>query len=51
MAPRLRKYGISLLSAAADAGVGILMFVVSIIIAGVLLANADGAHQAALVLF
>jgi predicted PurR-regulated permease PerM len=51
MAPRLRKYGISLLSAAGDAGVGILMFVVSIIIAGVLLANADGAHQAALVLF
>ena len=51
MAPQLKTYGISLLSAAADAGVGILMFVVSIIIAGVLLANADGAHQAALVLF
>jgi predicted PurR-regulated permease PerM len=51
MAPRLKKYGISLLSTAADAGVGILMFVVSIIIAGVLLANAKGAHQAALTLF
>ena len=51
MAPRLKKYGISLLSTAADAGVGILMFVVSIIIAGVLLANAEGAHQAALTFF
>jgi predicted PurR-regulated permease PerM len=51
MAPRLRKYGISLLSAAANAGVGILAFVVSIIIAGVLLANADGAQQAALAFF
>jgi predicted PurR-regulated permease PerM len=51
MAPRLRKYGISLLSAAADAGVGILMFVVSIVIAGVFLANADGANQAALTFF
>jgi predicted PurR-regulated permease PerM len=51
MAPRLKKYGASLLSAAANAGVGILLFVVSIIIAGVLLAHADGAHQAALKLF
>ena len=51
MAPQLKKYGISLLSTAADAGVGILMFVVSIIIAGVLLANADGANQAARALF
>ena len=51
MAPRLKKYGVSLLSAAANAGVGILMFVVSIIIAGVLLAKADGAHQAALTFF
>ncbi|MGD8254417.1 MAG: AI-2E family transporter [Syntrophobacterales bacterium] len=51
MAPRLRKYGISVLSAAADAGFGILAFVVSIIIAGVFLANADGAHQAALTFF
>jgi len=48
MAPRFKKYGVSLLSAAANAGVGILMFVVSIIIAGVLLAHAEGAHQAAL---
>ena len=51
MAPRLKKYGIGLLSTAANAGVGILAFVVSIIIAGVLLANAEGAHQAALTLF
>ena len=48
MAPQLKKYGISLLSAAANAGVGILAFVVSIIIAGVLLAHAGGAQQAAL---
>jgi predicted PurR-regulated permease PerM len=51
MAPRLKKYGISLLSTAADAGVGILRFVVSIIIAGVLLANTEGAHQASLKFF
>ncbi|MGD9338797.1 MAG: AI-2E family transporter [Syntrophobacterales bacterium] len=51
MAPQFKKYGISLLSAAADAGVGILAFVVSIIIAGVLLANAEGAQQAALAFF
>ena len=51
MAPRLKKYGISVLSAAANAGVGILMFVVSIIISGVLLAHADGAQQAALRFF
>ena len=51
MAPRLKKYGVSLLSAAANAGVGILMFVISIIIAGVLLAHAQGANQAALTLF
>jgi len=51
MAPRLRKYGISLFSAAANAGVGILAFVVSIIIAGVLLAHTDGANQAALTFF
>ncbi len=47
MAPQLQKYGIRLLSTAAGAGVGMLMFVVSIIIAGVLLANAAGGHQAA----
>ncbi|MCK4838439.1 MAG: AI-2E family transporter [Desulfobulbaceae bacterium] len=38
---------VPLLSAAAGAGVGILKFVVSIIIAGVLLANADGGGQTA----
>ncbi len=51
MAPRLKNYGISLLSAAGNAGVGILKFVVSIIIAGVLLAHAEGAQQAALTFF
>jgi len=46
MTPQLKKYGIPLFSAAAGAGVGILKFVVSIIIAGVLLANAAGGGQA-----
>jgi predicted PurR-regulated permease PerM len=46
--PQLKKFGIPLLSAAAGAGVGILKFVVSIIIAGVLLANDAGCSQAAL---
>jgi len=45
--PQLKKFGIPLLSAAAGAGVGILKFVVSIIIAGVLLANDAGGGQAA----
>ena len=47
MAPQFKKFGIPLLSAAAGAGLGILKFVVSIIIAGVLLANATGGSQAA----
>jgi len=47
MIPQLKKFGIPMLSAAAGAGVGILKFVVSIIIAGVLLANAAGGGQAA----
>jgi len=46
-APYLKKYGIPLLSTAAGAGVGIVKFVVSIIIAGVLLANAVGGGRAA----
>jgi len=46
MAPQLKNYGIRLLSTAAETGVGMLMFVVSIIIAGVLLSNADGGRQA-----
>jgi predicted PurR-regulated permease PerM len=46
-APQLKKYGAQLLSTAAEAGAGLLMFVVSIIIAGVLLSNAEGGHQAA----
>ncbi len=45
--PQLKKLVIPLLSAAAGAGVGILKFVISIIIAGVLLANAAGGGQAA----
>ena len=47
MTPQLKKFGIPLLSTAAGAGVGILKFVISIIIAGVLLANAAGGGQAA----
>ncbi len=47
MTPQLKKFGIPLLSAGAGAGVGILKFLVSIIIAGVLLANAAGGGQAA----
>jgi len=45
--PQLKKFGIPLLSAAAGAGVGVLKFVVSIIIAGVLLSNDAGGGQAA----
>jgi predicted PurR-regulated permease PerM len=51
MAPKLKNYGVSLLSTAADAGVGILKFVISIIIAGVLLAKADGSQRAAAAFF
>ena len=47
MTPQLKKFGIPLLSAAAGAGVGILKFVVSMIIAGVLLANDAGGGQVA----
>jgi predicted PurR-regulated permease PerM len=47
MAPQLKKRGIELFSTAAEAGVGMLAFVISIIIAGVLLANAERGHQAA----
>ena len=47
MTPQLKEFGIRLLSIAANAGVGILIFVVSIIIAGVLLANAAGGRQVA----
>lgn len=47
MAPQLKKYGIPVLSAAAGAGIGILKFVVSIIIAGVLLTNDVGGSRVA----
>ena len=48
MVPVLKKYVMVLPSTAAHAGVGILIFEVSIIIAGVLLAHDDGAQQAVL---
>jgi predicted PurR-regulated permease PerM len=51
MAPRFKKYGIRLLTTVAEAGIGILMFVLSIIIAGVLLANADSGRRAARAFF
>jgi predicted PurR-regulated permease PerM len=51
MAPLLKKYAMVLPSTAAHAVVGILIFVVSIIIAGVLLAHGDGAQQAAVTFF
>jgi predicted PurR-regulated permease PerM len=47
MGPQLKTYGISLLSSVANVGAGILMFIVSIIIAGVLLAKDQGAQQVA----
>jgi len=47
IAPQLKEYGVPLLSAAAGAGVGILKFVVSIIIAGVMLANDAGGGRVA----
>jgi len=47
MTPQLKKVGIRLLSTAANVGVGVLKFLVSIVIAGVLLANAAGGTQAA----
>ena len=45
--PQLKKLGIPLLSAAAGVGVAILKFMLSIIIAGVLLANDAGGGRAA----
>ena len=47
MTPQLKNIGTPLLSSAAGAGVGILKYLISIIIAGVLLANAAGGSQAA----
>lgn len=47
MEPQLRKAGRWLVGVAAGAGRDILMFVFSIIIAGVFLANAEGCRQAA----
>lgn len=47
IAPQLKAFGGWLLKAAAGAGLGILKFVVAIIIAGALLAHAQGGHRAA----
>ncbi|MGH7849004.1 MAG: AI-2E family transporter [Thermodesulfobacteriota bacterium] len=46
--PQFKNFGTHLLSSAAGIGVGILKFVVSMVIAGVLLAKADVGAQAAL---
>lgn len=47
IAPQLKAVGAWLLSTAAGAGFGILKFVIAIIIAGVLLANAEASGKAA----
>ena len=50
IAPRLEGFGKWLLSAGAGVGIGVLQFVVSIVIAGALLANSDsGAHAAQMI--
>ncbi len=49
--PQLKALGSWLLSLATGAGMGILQFIVSIIIAGVLLAKASGGQRAAHVIF
>ena len=46
-APQLKSMGSWLLSAAADVGFGVLQFVLSIIIAGILLANAGASKRSA----
>ena len=43
--PQLKELAVKLLSVAAGAGVGVLQFIVSIIIAGVLMANASGCDR------
>jgi predicted PurR-regulated permease PerM len=48
VAPQLKKLGMPLFAAVAGLGVGILKFIVSIIIAGVLLANAAAGSRLAL---
>jgi predicted PurR-regulated permease PerM len=50
ISPQFRNYGTQVLSSAAGVGVGILKLVVSMVIAGVLLAKADGGSKAALAL-
>lgn len=50
ISPQFMNFGTQLLSSAAGIGIGILKFVVSMVIAGVLLAKADAGAQAALLL-
>lgn len=50
MAPQLKALGKWLLSTAAGAGAWAIQFVIAIIVAGVLLANADGGHHVAQVI-
>ncbi|MCG6870103.1 MAG: AI-2E family transporter [Gammaproteobacteria bacterium] len=47
IAPQLKSVGNWLVSAAAGAGAGILKFLIAIVIAGVLLVNAEGGRRAA----
>ena len=49
--PQLRGAGQKLISIAAGAGGGILQFVLSVIIAGILVANAQGAYNVTLKTF
>jgi len=44
-APELKEVAVKLLSVAAGAGIGVLQFIISIIIAGVLMANASGCDR------
>jgi len=45
MAPQLQEFGVKIFATAANAGVGILKFVISIIIAAALLANTSGCSR------
>ncbi|WP_457675527.1 AI-2E family transporter [Thiolapillus sp.] len=49
--PQLKVVGKWLISAAAGTGLGILMFIFSIVIAGIFLATAAGGHRAAVAIF
>ncbi|CAB1084803.1 Uncharacterized UPF0118 membrane protein [Olavius algarvensis Delta 1 endosymbiont] len=47
VSPQLKKFGVQLFSAVAETGIGILKFMISIIIAGALLANDAGSGRIA----